>query len=70
MLMLRLGLSIIGPIADIVGVRIPFMIGGLVCTLMGIVGFFIPALMRIEDDGLIKKETHTHHNAIYDNKKP
>ena len=67
MLMLPLGLGIISPIADSIGIRVPYMIGGLVCTLMGITGFFVPKLMRIEADGLIKREAHTNDNNMDSN---
>jgi DHA3 family macrolide efflux protein-like MFS transporter len=44
-----LGLIIAGPVADYMGVQSWFIIGGVVCALMGIVGFFIPAVMTFED---------------------
>ncbi|GAB4441638.1 MAG: MFS transporter [Anaerolineae bacterium] len=44
------GLLIVGPVADAVDVRVPYIAGGLALVLLGIAGFFIPALMRIEQD--------------------
>jgi DHA3 family macrolide efflux protein-like MFS transporter len=44
-----LGLLLAAPIAEIVGVRAWYLAGGLVCTSMGIAGFFLPSLMRIEE---------------------
>ncbi len=47
--MMPLGLIIAGPLADVAGVETWFLIGGVATVLVGIAGFFIPALMRIED---------------------
>lgn len=43
-----LGLVIAGPLADKFGVQTWFIIGGILTTLMGIGGLFIPAIMNIE----------------------
>jgi DHA3 family macrolide efflux protein-like MFS transporter len=42
------GLLLAAPIAEITGVRSWYVTGGLVCLAMGIAGFFVPSLMRIE----------------------
>ncbi|MCA9962309.1 MAG: MFS transporter [Anaerolineales bacterium] len=42
------GLIIAGPVADALGVRTWYIVGGCVTLLMGIVGFFIPAALAIE----------------------
>ena len=47
--MAPLGLAIAGPLADIIGVRVWFLIGGTLIVLMGIVGFFVPSIMNIEE---------------------
>lgn len=44
-----LGLMIAGPVADRLGVQTWFVIGGVMCALMGIVGYFIPAVMTFEE---------------------
>jgi len=44
-----LGLLIAGPVADLVGVHIWFLLGGAVCLLAGLAGFFVPMIVRIED---------------------
>lgn len=44
-----LGLIIAGPVADILGVQSWFIIGGVVCIVMGLIAFFIPAVMSFED---------------------
>jgi len=44
-----IGLIIAGPIADKLGVQTWFVIGGIVTLMMGIIGVFIPAIMRFED---------------------
>ena len=43
------GLSIAGPVADAVGVRIWYLAGGIACMLVGAIGFFIPAVLQIEE---------------------
>ncbi|HET9232820.1 MAG TPA: MFS transporter [Candidatus Eisenbacteria bacterium] len=43
-----LGLLLAAPITEMVGVSSWYMAGGLVCLAMGILGFFLPSLMRIE----------------------
>jgi len=46
--MAPLGLAVAGPLADVIGVRVWFLIGGALIIVMGIVGFFVPAVMNIE----------------------
>lgn len=48
--MAPLGLLIAGPLADAFGVRIFYIIGGLVCVLVGLVAFFIPAVLAVEEN--------------------
>ncbi len=48
--MTPVGLIIAGPLSDRVGVQTWFLIAGVVMLLAGIVGFFIPAIMHIEDN--------------------
>jgi DHA3 family macrolide efflux protein-like MFS transporter len=43
-----LGLLLAAPIAEMVGVRAWYLAGGLACIAMGIAGFLLPSLMRIE----------------------
>ncbi len=49
MAMSPIGLMIAGPISDKLGVQTWFIIGGVVTLLMGISGYFIPAVMRFEE---------------------
>ncbi|MCA9921795.1 MAG: MFS transporter [Anaerolineales bacterium] len=42
------GLLVAGPIADRFSIQVWFLFGGLLCILMAICGFFIPAVMQIE----------------------
>jgi DHA3 family macrolide efflux protein-like MFS transporter len=44
-----LGLVIAGPVADTFGVHTWFVIGGIVTAVMGVLGFFIPAVVHVED---------------------
>lgn len=46
-----IGLLVAAPVAEIVGVRTWYLAGGAMCLVMGIVGFLVPALMRIEESG-------------------
>jgi DHA3 family macrolide efflux protein-like MFS transporter len=48
--MAPLGLLIAGPVADAIGVQSWYVIGGAACILIAVVGYFIPALMNIEDN--------------------
>jgi DHA3 family macrolide efflux protein-like MFS transporter len=43
-----LGLMIAGPVADQVGIQAWFLLGGVLCILMGVTGLFIPAVMNME----------------------
>ncbi|MFC1465410.1 MAG: MFS transporter [Candidatus Brachytrichaceae bacterium NZ_4S206] len=43
-----LSLLVAGPVADALGVQVWYAIGGAACVLMGLIGFFIPALVNIE----------------------
>jgi DHA3 family macrolide efflux protein-like MFS transporter len=49
--MAPLGLLIAGPVADRLGVLTWYLLGGVVCLLMGVLGFFIPAVVHLEDHG-------------------
>jgi hypothetical protein len=46
---------IAGPLSDKFGIQTWFLLGGMICVLMAVAGFFIPALKNIEterqDDG-------------------
>lgn len=44
-----LGLIIAGPVADRFGVQTWYILGGIVTIAMGVVGYFIPAVMRLEE---------------------
>lgn len=46
--MTPLGLLIAGPVADAVGIRSWFWIGGIACLLMGTAGFFIQPIIHVE----------------------
>ncbi len=45
-----LSLAIAGPLADVIGVRAWYAMGGLLCTAIGIGAFFIPAIVRLEEN--------------------
>jgi DHA3 family macrolide efflux protein-like MFS transporter len=45
-----LSLVIAGPIADLLGVRIWYVVAGVACLLMGVAGFFMPAVVHLEEN--------------------
>jgi DHA3 family macrolide efflux protein-like MFS transporter len=47
--MAPIGLIVAGPVADMFGVRVWYMIGGAITILLALVSFSIPAVMHIED---------------------
>ena len=47
--MVPVGLIIAGPVSDWIGIQAWFVLGGVVCSLMGLGGFFTPAVMSLED---------------------
>jgi DHA3 family macrolide efflux protein-like MFS transporter len=46
--MAPLGLAVAGPLADVIGVRVWFILGGVLIIVMGLMGFFVPAVVNIE----------------------
>lgn len=48
--MMPLGLAVSGPLADVIGVRTWFLVGGVVTLAIGIGGWFMPALFNIEQE--------------------
>jgi DHA3 family macrolide efflux protein-like MFS transporter len=50
--MMPMGLLVAGPVADALGVQTWYVIGGIATTLIGLVAFFVPAIMHIEDESL------------------
>jgi len=45
-----LSLAVAGPIADAVGVRPWYVVGGLVSSIVGVIGCFIPVIVNLEED--------------------
>jgi MFS transporter, DHA3 family, macrolide efflux protein len=62
-LMSPIGLMIAGPVADKFGVQAWFVVGGFVTMLMGVIGFFVPVIMNIEED---KEHALTAEMEFYD----
>ncbi len=44
------GLLLAAPLAELFGVRVWYLTGGLVCLVMGCAAFFVPAIVRIESE--------------------
>ena len=49
--MMPLSLLIAGPIADRLGVRVWYVAGGVLCIIIGLVAFAVPAIMQVEENG-------------------
>lgn len=45
-----LSLVIAGPVSDLLGVRIWYVVGGVICVLLGVSAFFVPAVVHLEDN--------------------
>jgi len=45
-----LSLMVAGPVSDAIGIRTWFWFGGVLCLLMGLGAFFIPAIMNVESN--------------------
>ena len=57
--MIPVGLALAAPVADLLGVRAWYVASGVICAAMGILGFLLPALLRIEEDGPDKEPDST-----------
>ncbi len=44
-----LSLAVAGPLSDALGIRTWYVLGGSLCLLIGIVGYFVPAVMGLEE---------------------
>jgi len=47
-----LGLLVAGPMADRIGIQSWFLLGGILCVITGLAGFFVPAVVNIESTPL------------------
>jgi DHA3 family macrolide efflux protein-like MFS transporter len=45
-----LSLAVAGPVADAVGIRIWYVVGGLLCVSIGLVGYFVPAMVNADQN--------------------
>lgn len=52
-------LMVAGPVAEWIGVRTMFLISGLVCAVVGLGGYFIPALLQMEEQGQQLQKKHS-----------
>ena len=54
-----LSLAVAGPVADAIGLRPWYVVGGLVCTLMGLGACFVPVIVNIEQNhnGCVVEDT-------------
>jgi DHA3 family macrolide efflux protein-like MFS transporter len=49
--MMPLSLLVAGPVADALGVRVWYLVGGAATVLAGLISFSVPAIMHVEDNG-------------------
>jgi DHA3 family macrolide efflux protein-like MFS transporter len=49
--MMPLSLLIAGPVADALGVRVWYLVGGMACVVIGLIAFGVPAIMNVEKNG-------------------
>jgi DHA3 family macrolide efflux protein-like MFS transporter len=54
--MAPVGMAIAGPVADALGIRFWFIVGGAACVVMSAYGVLSPALMQIEDNHQAREE--------------
>ena len=52
--MMPLSLLIAGPVADVLGVRVWYLIGGAATVLAGLISFCVPVIMHVEHNGHAK----------------
>lgn len=45
------GLAIAGPVSDSIGLHVWYLVTALVCLAIGVAGFFLPAMINIEENG-------------------
>ncbi|MGC9356834.1 MAG: MFS transporter [Anaerolineae bacterium] len=50
-------LAVAGPISDWLGLQIWFVVAGILCGVIGVAGFFIPALVHIEENANGEKQS-------------
>ncbi len=63
--MIPLGLIIAGPLADVLGVQIWFLVAGIAMAVMGIGALFVPAITRLDDIADLKSaETASLDDAV------
>jgi DHA3 family macrolide efflux protein-like MFS transporter len=49
--MMPLGLALAGPLSDVIGPNVWFIVAGGSSLVLGIAGLFVPAIVRLEEDG-------------------
>ena len=45
-----IGLVFAGPVSDGVGLQVWYVAAGALCGVLGVLGFFIPAIMKVEEN--------------------
>jgi DHA3 family macrolide efflux protein-like MFS transporter len=44
------GLAVAGPVSDWLGLQVWYVAAGVLCGLIGLAGFFVPAIVHIEEN--------------------
>ncbi len=66
-LMVPIGMAVAGPVADIFGERIWFVVGGITLTVLGVAAFFVPSIMNVEEEGMENKQNNEKSNNLLSN---
>lgn len=54
-----IGLAFAGPVSDRFGIQVWFVIAGILCVAVGVAGFFIPAILHIEENHSAQEAVET-----------
>jgi DHA3 family macrolide efflux protein-like MFS transporter len=57
--MTPLSLAVAGPVSDLVGIRSWYIFGGVICLMMGVGAFLVPAIMNVENNHADGKAVET-----------
>jgi DHA3 family macrolide efflux protein-like MFS transporter len=52
-----LSLAVAGPVVDVVGIRSWYIVGGVLCTAMGVGAFFVPVVVNLEQNHTVEDAT-------------
>jgi hypothetical protein len=62
--MVPLSLAVAGPVADVVGIQVWYVVGGVTFALMGVGAFFVPVIVNLEQNHNGHAEKHEPQLAV------